>query len=56
MKELKAAGYKVKTSQTSRGVRVVVGPENGKVAALALKDKVNSDPKLKASNAWVLYW
>ena len=56
VKELKAAGYKVKTSQTSRGVRVVVGPENGKVAALALKDKVNSDPKLKASNAWVLYW
>lgn len=55
-KQLKAAGYQVKTSQTSRGVRVVVGPETGKVAALALKDKVNSDPRVKAGNAWVLYW
>lgn len=55
-KKLQAAGYNVKTSQTSRGVRVVVGPETGKVAALALKDKVNSDPRLGMSNAWVLYW
>ncbi len=55
-KKLQAAGYKVKTSPTSRGVRVIVGPERGKVAALALKDKINSDPKLNASEAWVLYW
>ncbi len=55
-RKLQAAGYKVKTSQTSRGVRVVVGPETGKVAALALKDKVNSDPRLATKNAWVLYW
>lgn len=55
-KKLQAAGYKVKTSQTSRGVRVVVGPETGKVAALALKDKVNSDPRSGVNNAWVLYW
>lgn len=55
-KELKAAGYKVKTSQTSRGVRVVVGPETGKEAALALKDKINADPRVDAKNGWVLYW
>ncbi|AMT96180.1 MULTISPECIES: LysM peptidoglycan-binding domain-containing protein [Psychrobacter] len=55
-KKLQAAGYQVKTSTTSRGVRVIVGPERGKVAALALKDKINSDPKLNASEAWVLYW
>ena len=55
-KKLQAAGYQVKTSPTSRGVRVIVGPERGKVAALALKDKINSDPKLNASEAWVLYW
>lgn len=55
-KKLQAAGYQVKTSPTSRGVRVIVGPERGKVAALALKDKINSDPKVNTTNAWVLYW
>ena len=55
-KKFQAAGYTVKTSATSRGVRVIVGPERGKVAALALKDKVNSDPKVDTTNAWVLYW
>ena len=55
-KKFKAAGYQVKTSKTSRGVRVVVGPERGKLAALALKDKVNSDPDVNTTSAWVLYW
>lgn len=55
-KKFKAAGYQVKTSNTSRGVRVIVGPERGKVAALALKDKINSDPKVNTTSAWVLYW
>lgn len=55
-KKFQAAGYQVKTSRTSRGVRVIVGPERGKVAALALKDKINSDPKLNTTSAWVLYW
>lgn len=54
--KFKAAGYRVSTSQTSRGVRVIVGPETGKVAALALKDKINSDPKVDTTGAWVLYW
>lgn len=52
----KKAGYKVGTSKTSRGVRVMVGPERGKIAALALRDKINSDPKVDVHNAWVLYW
>lgn len=56
VEKFRQAGYKVKTSQTSRGVRVIVGPERGKVAALALKDKINSDPKVKTTSAWVLYW
>jgi LysM repeat protein len=55
-KKFQAAGYQVKTSPTSRGVRVVVGPERGKVAALALKDKINSDPNVNTTSAWVLYW
>ncbi|WP_296403557.1 LysM peptidoglycan-binding domain-containing protein [Psychrobacter sp.] len=56
VKELRAAGYPATTSATSKGVRVVVGPEKGKEAALALKDKINADPKADVNNAWVLYW
>lgn len=55
-KKLRSAGYRVSTSQTSRGVRVIVGPETGKPAALALKDKINGDPRTGVKNAWVLYW
>lgn len=56
VKELRAAGYPASTSNTSKGVRVIVGPEKGKEAALALKDKINADPKANVNNAWVLYW
>ena len=55
-KKFQSVGYQVRTSPTSRGVRVIVGPERGKVAALALKDKINSDPKVNTTSAWVLYW
>nr|WP_309595638.1 LysM peptidoglycan-binding domain-containing protein [Moraxella osloensis] len=54
--KLQAAGYKVKTTQTSKGVRIVVGPEKGKVAALALKDKLNNDSRVDVNNGWVRYW
>lgn len=57
-KKYRAAGYEVKTVNvgTGRGVRVIVGPERGKIAALALKDKVNSDANVNATDAWVRYW
>ena len=55
-KKMRAAGYRVSTSPTSRGVRVIVGPETGKPAALALKDKINADPRTGVNSAWVLYW
>ena len=54
--KLQAAGYKVKTTQTSKGVRIVVGPEKGKVAALALKDKLNNDSRVDVNSGCVLYW
>lgn len=54
--KFKAAGYPVNTSQTDKGVRVLVGPERGKIAAVALKDKINSDPRVDTTSAWVLYW
>lgn len=52
--KLKKYGYKVKTSQTTRGVRVIVGHEHGKGAAVALKDKINADSRLGLNGAWVM--
>lgn len=49
----RSAGYKVTTSQTSRGVRVIVGQEKSKEAALALKKVLKADD-VPAQGAWVL--
>lgn len=54
--DLRAKGYQVKTSQTSKGVRVMLGPEKGRAAADALRNQVAKDPSIKAKNAWVIDW
>lgn len=51
---LRSAGYKVTTTQTNRGVRVVVGPERSREAANALRSKMNNDTRIQASGAWVI--
>lgn len=53
-KQYRAAGYRVNTVQSGQGVRVVLGPERTRDAALLLREKVNNDPSVKASGAWVL--
>ena len=50
---LKSAGYRVSTSQTNRGIRVVVGPERSREAAQALRSKMANDRRIKAQGAWV---
>lgn len=50
---LKKYGYKVSTSKTNRGVRVVVGPEKGRATARALREKLQADQRLSVSGAWV---
>lgn len=56
VKKLKEAGYKTKTSPTTQGIRIVVGPEMSKEAAHALRDKINNDIQIPIDNAWVLKW
>lgn len=51
--QYKAAGYSVSTSQTSRGVRVLVGSERSQDAANALKDKLAGDGRVKTNGAFV---
>lgn len=52
-KKYRDAGYKVSTSQTSRGVRVLVGSEKNQDAAAALRDKIKNDSRVDGSGAWV---
>lgn len=52
-KQYRAAGYKVVTSRTSKGVRVLVGSESSAAAANTLKTKISKDSRVKTDGAWV---
>lgn len=52
-KQYRAAGYKVATSRTSKGVRVLVGSERTAEAANTLKSKISKDSRVKTDGAWV---
>lgn len=52
-KQYRQAGYKVQTSQTSRGVRVLVGSTKTEAEANALKNKIVKDSRVKTEGAWV---
>ncbi|MCG2572230.1 SPOR domain-containing protein [Acinetobacter sp. ME22] len=53
--KLKNKGYATKTSVTTKGVRVLVGP-NDYQAANELKSKLQNDNSLDAQAAWLLNW
>lgn len=52
-KQYRQAGYKVQTSQTSRGVRILVGKTKTEAEANALKNKIIKDSRVKTDGAWV---
>lgn len=54
--QLRAKGYKVRTSTTNKGVRVLVGPEKDSTAASATKNKIEQDSSLNIKGAWVSNW
>ncbi len=54
--QLRAKGYKVRTSTTNKGVRVLVGPEKDTAAATATKHKIEQDDSLNLKGAWVSNW
>jgi len=54
--QLRAKGYKVRTSTTNKGVRVLVGPEKDTAAASATKQKIEQDSSLNVKGAWVSNW
>ena len=50
--KLKAKGYPTKKAMTSKGIRVMVGPNNYQ-AANELKTKIQNDNSLNAQSAWL---
>ena len=54
--KLRAKGYKVTTSPTSKGIRIMVGPLKDKDSATAIRKKIQSDESLGMKSAWVIDW
>lgn len=52
-KQYRQAGYKVQTSKTNRGVRVLVGSTSNAEEAKKLKAKLDKDGRVKSGDAWV---
>ncbi|MCL1622927.1 SPOR domain-containing protein [Moraxella sp. Tifton1] len=53
VKKYRAAGYQVSTSQTSRGIRVLIGSADSYDEANAIRQKLAKDSRVDASGAWV---
>ena len=54
--KLKAKGYKVTRSPTSKGIRLMVGPAKDRATADATRKKIAADASLGMKSAWVIDW
>lgn len=54
--KLRAKGYKVTKSPTSKGIRIMVGPSKDRETADAARKKINNDASLNMKSAWVIDW
>ncbi|WLF82961.1 SPOR domain-containing protein [Moraxella sp. ZY210820] len=54
--QLRANGYRVTTSPTSKGLRIMVGPHKDKASAEATRQKIISNANLNMKSAWVHGW
>lgn len=54
--QLRANGYRVTTSPTSKGLRIMVGPHKDKASAEETRQKIVSNANLNMKSAWVHGW
>ncbi len=54
--KLRAKGYKVTKSPTSKGIRIMVGPAKNREVADSARKKITSDTSLGMKSAWVIDW
>lgn len=53
VKKYRDAGYKVTTSNTSRGLRILIGNEKTEEEAKALRTKIAADSRVPSSGAFI---
>lgn len=54
--KLRAKGYKVTQSKTSKGIRIMVGPSKDRDSADNTRKKINADESLGMKSAWINEW
>ncbi len=54
--KLRAKGYKVTRSPTSKGIRIMVGPAKDRDTADEARKKIVNDASLNMKSAWVIDW
>ena len=54
--KLRAKGYKVTQSPTSKGIRIMVGPAKDRETADSTRKRINGDASLGLKSAWVIDW
>ena len=54
--KLRAKGYKVTKSPTSKGIRIMVGPSKDRETADSTRKKIAADASLGMKSAWVIDW
>ncbi|MFA2879957.1 SPOR domain-containing protein [Acinetobacter pittii] len=54
--QLEAKGYKVVTSSTTKGIRVMIDPANDYAIAQIIREKIIVDNSLNMQSAWVFKW
>ncbi|MDX8252146.1 SPOR domain-containing protein [Acinetobacter pittii] len=54
--QLEAKGYKVVTSPTTKGIRVMIDPANDYAIAQIIREKIIADNSLNMPSAWVFKW
>lgn len=54
--KLRAKGYKVTKSPTSKGIRIMVGPSKDRETADASRKKIAADDSLNMKSAWMIDW
>jgi len=54
--QLEAKGYKVVTSSTTKGIRVMIDPANDYAIAQIIREKIIADNSLNMQSAWVFKW
>ena len=55
VRQYRAAGYTVNTSNTTRGTRIIIGGERSEAGARALKGRIDADSRVRSEGATFIH-